>query len=481
MLAGQGKTDAARQCYAKALRLNPRQVVWRLSMASLCPRIFTNNQEIDAYRQALLRELESFAAARHTVVPSQLQASDCKPSFNLQFHGRDDRPIREAYARIFNDCFLEERVIGSPGRPRIGFVVTDRHEKGFVKSMGGIVERMDPTLFELVVVGSHRGTPLLRSGIRSEAVRLLGLPATFDQIANAIRQLQFDLLYYWEVGTDNTNYFLPFLRLAPVQCTSWGIQVTSGIAQVDHYLSAALVEPEDAAGHYTENLVLASTLLTYRPRVSVPVPLKGREYFGIAPSQHLYLCAQQLGKFHPDFDPLLAGILRQDPNGVVVIVEDLHGAFVAEQLRARFAKTLSDVADRILFLPFQETGDYLSLIAAADVLLDPPHFGGVNTSYDGFSLHKPIVTLPSQFQRGRYTLGCYRKMGISDTVALDPRQYIDIAVALGTDAAFRHHVSQRIERASHALFEDTQAVHEHERIFRELIEEARSVGRPRRP
>ena len=29
------------------------------------------------------------------------------------------------------------------------------------------------------------------------------------------------------------NYFLPFARLAPVQCTGWGSTITSGVPAVD--------------------------------------------------------------------------------------------------------------------------------------------------------------------------------------------------------------------------------------------------------
>jgi predicted O-linked N-acetylglucosamine transferase (SPINDLY family) len=354
-------------------------------------------------------------------------------------------------------------------------VVTDRHEKVFLKHMGGILDHMDQDLFELVVIGSYSGIAGIRSTIRDQGATLLAVPNDFDQYVRTIRDAQLDLLYYWEVGTDSFNYYLPFLRLAPVQCTSWGVQVTSGIPQMDYYLSSELVEPEDARGHYTENLVLANTLLTYQKRVSLPSSPKPRDYFGISQEQHCYLCAQQLGKFHPDFDAILAGILRRDAKGVVVATGDTHGGFIANQLRRRFAETMPDVADRIVFIPLQPIPDYLSLVAAADVLLDPLHFAGLNTSYDGFSLNQPVVTLPARFERSRYTLGCYKKMGLSDCVASDPEQYVDIAVALGTDARFRSQVVERIRQASPVLFDDMEAVREHERIFSLLLRGARSA------
>ena len=76
---------------------------------------------------------------------------------------------------------------------------------------------------------------------------------------------------------------------------------------------------------------------------------------------------------------------------------------------------MGDVAAR--FVRRMPHLEYLHLVAAADVLLDPRPYGGGVTSYDGFSLGKPIVTWPTQFHRGRYVLGHYRKMEIMDCVA----------------------------------------------------------------
>jgi protein O-GlcNAc transferase len=77
--------------------------------------------------------------------------------------------------------------------------------------------------------------------------------------------------------------------------------------------------------------------------------------------------------------------------------------------------------------------DYQSLTMAADVVLDPLHFGGGATTYDGLALGQPIVTLPSPFQRGRYTLGCYQKMDVMDCVAQSPQHYIELALRLAND------------------------------------------------
>lgn len=158
-----------------------------------------------------------------------------------------------------------------------------------------------------------------------------------------------------------------------------------------------------------------------------------RDFFGLTREAHLYVCPQTLFKFHPEFDALLGASLRADPHGLLVLIE---GAFPdwTDLLRRRFATTLGDVQAHIRFLPPQPRDRFLDLLAVADVMLDPIHFGGGNTSYEVIAQGVPIVALPSSFLRGRLTYALYRQMGLLDLMAEDAAGYARLAVALGTDA-----------------------------------------------
>ncbi len=43
----------------------------------------------------------------------------------------------------------------------------------------------------------------------------------------------------------------------------------------------------------------------------------------------------------------------------------------------------------------------------------------------------PMVTLPTPWQRGRYTQAIYRTIGVTDCIAATPEEYVQIAVRLG--------------------------------------------------
>jgi predicted O-linked N-acetylglucosamine transferase (SPINDLY family) len=388
------------------------------------------------------------------------------------YHGRDDLPIKQAYAAVFRNCFPEHEPPRCSGQPRIGLVVTDRHEGIFGRSLKGVIRHMRRSEFDLIVACSPRGAASLR-GELGDRVGFVILPDDLTGAAAALEAAACDVLYHWEAGTDALNYFLPFLRLAPVQCTSWGLQVTSGIPTMDYYLSAAEAEPPGAERHYSETLIEARALLSYQYRETLPPSRKGRNELGLPAARNVYLCAQQIGKFHPDFDAILAAILRGDGRGVLVITRDRWG-HDARRLLERFRGTMPDVVDRVLLLPRMEHPDYLALVATADVVLDPPYYGGVNTTYDALSLGTPVVTLPGAYHIARYSAACIARTQAHACIATDPEDYARRALRLGTDRSFREAMRETILSGGEALFEDPAATHEHERLFLELLAIARA-------
>jgi predicted O-linked N-acetylglucosamine transferase (SPINDLY family) len=125
--------------------------------------------------------------------------------------------------------------------------------------------------------------------------------------------------------------------------------------------------------------------------------------------------------------------------------------------------------NRVTILPPQSGSDYLNLIAVAEVMLDTIHFGGYNTSLDAFAVGTPVVTLPGEFQRSRHTQAFYREMGFLDCVADSPARYVELAVRLGTDSAYRKAVKAKILARREVLYENMDVVREYERVFLQMV------------
>ena len=146
------------------------------------------------------------------------------------------------------------------------------------------------------------------------------------------------------------TYSLAFSRLAPVQCTTWGHPNTTAIPAIDYFISSEHLDTPDAQVHYTEKLVRLPLPAIYYYRPQVPAVMKTRPDLGFGADEHLYGCPQTLYKFHPDFDAILAGILRSDPAGRLVLIRG-QSPVMDEVLLGRFRRSMGDVIDRVSFVP----------------------------------------------------------------------------------------------------------------------------------
>ena len=463
--------DKARACYRREVERHPQRWLRRLRLETLAEPIAPSNAWIDDYRQRLVETLGRFASEARPIEPAELHTAGAEPPMALTYQGRDDRPIKEKYADLYSALIPDP---GPPprndGKSLVGIVVTHGHEGVFFKCLGGIVNRISTASFRLALVCCRSGENILRQWLRNPGVEYITIPERVDQAAERLRTARFDLLHYWEVGTDSMNYFLPFYRPARLQSATWGWPVTSGNARLDYYVSSRLLEPDDGESHYREKLIHLETLPTCYARPIVPVPLKDRPHFNLKASDHVYLCPQNLRKYHPDFDPLVAGILRADPQGRFVMLADSRKP-LTDRLLDRMRTALPDVWDRVLVLPRLPEAEYLNVVALADVVLDTPHYGGgANTVYDALSVGTPLVTLPGPFHRGRWALAAYQQLGLSDGIAASAAEYVTIAARIGMDGEYRRDFKSRIFATSAALFEDMCAVAELEGLFRGLVE-----------
>ncbi len=472
-----GDIDAAADCYRRAYRLAPGAGT-RIRLATLVSPLMRSREALTAERARLEAELDALLADPTLHVDDPMQAA-LWSNFYLAFHGADDRALQVRYATLYRRvCPALDHVAPHCGQPRpagarirVGLLSKFFCEHSIGRTSRGLFAQLARADFEVTAIFV---APVVDDAysrfIRERAEHSLVVPQDLAQARRLIGDLKLDVLFYQDIGMEPFTYFLAFSRLAPVQCVSYGHPDTTGIPTMDYFVSNDLYELPGAAAHYSERLFLLRDLgtLAYYDRPQLPQPAKRRADFGLRDVDHLYICPQNLFKFHPDMDELIAGILRRDVQGRLVVIEGRIGHWT-DLMRARWAAAMPDVADRIVFLPRQAPQDYLNLIAIADVMLDTVHFNGMNTSLEAISVGVPIVTLPGEFQRGRHTQAMYRKMGMTEGIAADAADYIARAVRLGTDGVHRRAVSEEIRRRSGALFEDPQVVREFERFFREAV------------
>jgi predicted O-linked N-acetylglucosamine transferase (SPINDLY family) len=458
----RGRPAEAEAHLREALRLRPSNHL-RAHVATLLPPVYESLDDLHAWRSRLTENLRRLHADGVTL---DLTHEPAAPPFFLAYQGQNDRDLQRDFARL---CRVASEPPPSAARGekiRIGFLSSHFHDHTIGRLFRGAIATLSRGTFHVTALTVGKRDDETSRAIRRAADAHVEVPANLPAARRLVAGQRLDVLFYPDLGMDPFSYALAFSRLAPVQCVCWGHPVTTGIGTIDYFLSSEALETEAAEEHYTETLVRLKALPVhyYRP---APPPARGRGFYGLPADANLYACPQSLFKLHPEFDAVLGGVLRRDPRGVVAL---LHGRAPHwdELLLRRFAVTMPDVTGRVHFVPPLSRGDFLGLLAASDVLLDPLHFGGGNTSYEAFALGVPVVTLPSAFLRGRITLALYRQMGVTDCVAASVGEYIDQAVRLGTDRGYRDAVREKIRDASPVLYEDAEGVRELEAFFERI-------------
>ncbi len=439
------------------------QAAARFKAETVQPVVARDAAEIDAARRALRAVL-----ARGPETPfADPWALGLGPNFYLGYQAGDDRPLQEAQAAYFLAAtpslgFVAPHAGARPkGRIRVGIVshFFTKHTVGYLTL--GLATLLDRARFDLVLFrtpGAGRDSLTPRFG------PIVDLPPDLAQARRQVAAAELDVLHYPEIGMDHFTYFLAFARLATVQTMAWGHPITSGLPTIDLFLSPHEMEPEGAAAHYRERLVRLKGLTFAGARPAVPDSADTL----LDKTRPSYVCAQSIFKAHPDFDPVLARILREDPDGLLYVIG--HSPVTTAIFRARLERACGADASRLRVLPRMNGRQFLALVRAADVLMDIPQWSGGKTSLEAFAMGTPIVHQPGAFMRGRHTLAFYRRMGDETMIAKTADAYVQRAVRAARDRDFACQVRGEIAARSGALFDDAASIREIEDVWADAIE-----------
>lgn len=293
-----------------------------------------------------------------------------------------------------------------------------------------------------------------------------------ENMYNHFNKTPQDILVYTDIGMEPYSYYSGFLRLAKHQCLMTGHPVTSGLDTIDYFISGDTFESPNARDHYTETLIgLKGTIVDY-PLINEHYEKRNfqKESFGIKNDKNIYTCPMMIQKINPLMDDIFHQILKNDPDGVLVLFNNRAGWIQA--LLERFQNTMPDMMDRIYILkslPLEEFHEFLKI---ADCVLDSYPFAGGNTSYQTLMNDRPIITWPSEYVRGRFTAGLYDIMGLSEEnmgcVATSKDHFIEIANKTAMDTSFRNDVIDHIKTHKHKIFNNHNAADQHKEFFKKL-------------
>jgi predicted O-linked N-acetylglucosamine transferase (SPINDLY family) len=488
-LREHGGKEEALLHFETAILLKPKLLAARFGKCiGQIPLLQDSVEEIEQTREKYRKELASLLEELDLSDPQALSQAmrlvgNCQPFF-LAYQGENDRDLQDIYGkliiRIQSACYpawSKKRPMPAtkPGEPlRIGFVSGFYFlHSNWKIPIKGWVENLNRNDFQLF--GYYTGrtqdqqTEVARNSFHSFVEGLSSVEQWCDRIARD----RLHVLIYPEIGMDPMTVRLASLRLAPIQCTSWGHPNTSGLPTLDYYLSSDLMEPPDGGEHYTEKLVRLPNLSIYYEPPSIASARATRADLGLDDNKTVFLCSQSLFKYLPQFDDVFPRIALEVGDCQFAFLSYIKsprlGERFTQRLEAAFKRFGLLCADYVKFLPHLDPPRYKSLNEVADVFLDSIGWSGCNSSLEALSCNLPIVTMAGKLMRGRHTHAILSMMGLDGVEANNVEEYIALAARLGRDPALRKDISEKIFMLKEKAYRDIECVRGLELFLKEVV------------
>ncbi|MDT7944867.1 MAG: tetratricopeptide repeat protein [Cyanobacteriota bacterium PSP.bin.10] len=486
LLRDCGREEEAAELFYQLWQADPADLAAALGWCvSQLPLLYASADQVsvarERYRQALQQvkgRWEHLPRDPETLERAAAGIGSVQPFF-LPYQGQNDRDLQQLYGSLVRDVmaarYPQPSVLWQrhPGRVRVGIVSGLFRDHSVWKILTrGWVEALDRA--QVALYGFHT------SVIQDEVT--CSLPPRFEHFVAGsrslmewqavIREAQLDVLLYPEVGIDPVCAQLAALRLAPVQAMAWGHPQTSGLPTIDVFLSSELMEPPDGAGHYTEQLLPLPGIGTYYIPLEVdPAPVDWQAW-GVDPDRVLYLCAQSLFKYLPQYDEVFPRIAREVGKCQFLFLRGRLSQGIRERFwqRLRRAFQAYDLAaeEYVVLLPELSPAEYAAYNALGDIYLDSLGWSGGNTTLEALPHGLPIVTLPGSLLRGRHTYAILQQMGILDTIAHTLDEYVQIASQLGLDPEWREQMGQQVKRRQERVYRDRTPIRALEKWLQSL-------------
>jgi len=284
--------DDAMGDFQKVLETRPdySEARFALCFAEL-PILYADEEEIVRRRAAYEQKLHALSGgvASGDVKGDLLKGLGFMQPFFLAYQGYNDIDLQRLYGSLASRI-VEQRYPSAPLSPppardeaiRIGIVSNFFYSHTVWKILiKGWISQLNRTRFR--VFGYHTGTSHdAETEIAAKICdRFVARALNVDGWREEILSDAPHVLIYPGLLMDNVSVLLAAQRLAPVQCNSWGHPETSGLPTLDYFLSSDLMEPPDAASHYTERLIRLPNLSIYYEPIATEVVSVSRADYGL--------------------------------------------------------------------------------------------------------------------------------------------------------------------------------------------------------
>lgn len=482
-----GASDLAKTYYAKSLELNPLNIEAQYALAiSQIPKVYKSEQELVDSRKSFFSQLEHLKACNYlSNTIAEVKNTFGRHPFYLAYQDENNEPFLSQYgmlcldqAKLIQEQIKEIRQNPKPStKVRIGIVSSFfcNHPVWYAITKGWI-NHLNTKKFEIHLFNTGCLEDAETAVAKTKSDHYLNCTNSIKRAAEIIVNQNVDVLLYPEIGMDTTSKALACLRLAPVQAASWGHPETTGLPTIDFYLSAQLLEPNNADNFYSEKLIQLPNLGTYFENEPVQSIAPNLEALGIDASLPIMLCAGSPSKYTPNNDVIFVEIAKRlgQCQFIFFNFDENLSSILRDRLQLVFAKARLDAKQSLRFIPFLKKEEFYGLMQKADLYLDTIGFSGFNTAMQALTCDLPVITIEGARMRGRLASGILSQIGLQDLICHTSSAYIDLAVKLIQNPAQLSSYRDKISHSKALLFNDLAPIMSLEIFLIQQIQKTRT-------
>lgn len=487
-----GRLKEAIEVANKASELLPNIVALRIEKQRLLPIVYETQEEIDFYRDRFTKGLRELIQKTNLDSPeamkNALEGVNCHTNFYLQYQCKNDTELQKQYGQFIHQIMaasypewvkpLSISPLSQGEKIRIGYISCCIRDHTVGKLMLGWLRNCNHEEFELHTYYTDRIVDSLTQQFRLHSDYFHHISHDLEALCKQILADKIHILVFLDIGMYPEISKIASLRLAPVQCVTWGHPITSGIPTIDYFLSCELMETNDSQKYYSEKLILLPNIGISYAKPIIPEVTKSRSEFGLRENSVVYISCQSLYKYLPQYDYVFPAIAQKVSNAQFVFLSH-RSAFLTDIFKQRLKRSFAEFAlnseDYCVILPRLNWQAYCNVNLISDIFLDTLGWSGGNTALEAIACNLPIVTYPGEFMRGRHSYGILKMLGVTETIAQSQAEYIDIATKLGLDSKWRSNiVKSMLERQSY-LYDDKTCVFGLEAFYKRVIQKFQKV------
>tara|TARA_A100000164_G_scaffold55391_1_gene43923 strand:- start:99 stop:1769 length:1671 start_codon:yes stop_codon:yes gene_type:complete len=473
ILKNQDKIDEMINLIEEGINKNLMDPKWKYQKELLFPVVVKDNQEIDKFRgkiskcyDQILENNEQLNYDNDQIIQTPHYESSYNQHDNLELNIKSVKALRKIYKELNENCITENK---ENEKIKIGFVSEFFTNHTIGKLFKNIIFSLDQTKFDIFVLHSKKTkvSDIFNEFIEKEKnnfLKNIRLPEKLNEKINFFKKEKFNILFYPDIGMSVEMYFLSLIRLAKYQIMSWGHPETTGSESIDFFLCSKSLITDETSKSYSEKLLL----MDYLPMIYEMPKIQHRIKDTELSKKNIYSCPQTMFKFHPDFDHILAEILKKDKRGVLYLIKDNNKIYY-NKLIERFKKIENFDLERVIFLDPLTRDDYINHLGTSSVLLDPLYFGAGNSFHESMVYGTPTVTMPTKFIKSRIVSAAYIQMEINNSpVVKTKNEYIELAVDIANSENLLEIKKYYQTRAKEKLFNTSKAGEEFNKILLKL-------------